>query len=103
MASDEQLIRALGQLECATVEQISKVLRDDQNSVRQKLQRLRRDEVVIVARRVRIGSRTQCFYALAPKPVAAPTFEGGHLTAAQIKEFRESVAKTPWAAMAGLI
>lgn len=101
-SSDELILRTLGRIGPASVEQLAKALRDDQGSIRQKLQRFRRDNVVLVAKRVRVASRTQCFYALAPVPEKPKTFDG-YLTAAQIKAFRESIARTPWAQMGVLV
>ena len=102
-SSDELILRTLGRIGPTSVEQLVAALRDDQGSIRQKMQRLRRSGLVQVAERKEIESRFRCFYELTPPPPPKPKEFDGYLTAAQIKTFRESIKRTPWAQMGSLV
>ena len=101
-STDQKILNTLAQIEPASVEELSSALSDDQGSIRQKLQRLRRYGLIIVAQRKQIASRIKCYYALAPKEEQPDRFNG-FLSQEEIKKFRESIKRTPWAGMASLV
>lgn len=102
-STDQKILNTLAEIEPASVEELSTALADDQGSIRQKLQRLRRYGLIIVAQRKQIASRIKCYYALAPKPEEQPDRFNGFLSQEEIKKFRESIKRTPWAQMASLV
>ena len=103
MATDEQILKTINKLAPVSVDEVAKALRDDQGSVRQKMQRLRRSGLVQVAQRKEIDSRFKCFYELTPPPPKKPKEFEGYMSVLEITQFQKSVRGTPWAQMGCLL
>ena len=103
MATDEQILKTINKLAPVSVEDVALALRDDQGSVRQKMQRLRRSGLVQVAQRKQIQSRVKCYYELTPKPEMKKKDFEGYMSVIQIARFQKSVRGTPWAQMGFLL
>ena len=103
MATDEQILKTINKLAPATVAQVAESLKDDQGSVRQKMQRLRRSGLVVVTQRKQVESRVICHYALATKPKTEKKDFEGYMSVLEITRFQKSVRGTPWAQMGCLL
>lgn len=94
MMNDKQLLSALEKLAPTTVATLAKALKADPATLRQRLQRLKREGFIVVSRRARYASVTECSYALAAQ-LDEPTPFVGNLSAQQIKDFGAQVKVRP--------
>ena len=102
MSTDEQILRMVGKLAPVSVEDVAKALRDDQGSVRQKMQRMRRSGLLQVAQRKQVATRVKCWYELAPEPEKPKLFDG-HLSKTEVEKFKQSIRGTPWEQLGVLV
>jgi predicted ArsR family transcriptional regulator len=95
MTTDAQIISAIKKMAPVSVDAVAVALKDDQGSVRQKMQRLRRKGLIEVSERKRFESTTKCYYKVAEVKKVEKQWDG-YMSVAQALKFKKSLKGTPW-------